>query len=306
MPVVYPTYVPTATWSPPTATTVPCNWARYVSDVTVPDGTIFAPGQSFTKTWRLLNIGSCAWRPGYSLVFQSGDRMHTQSTVPLNITVHPGQAANISVNLTAPSTPGQYRSYWMLSNTTGQLFGIGAAANSPFWVDIKVVAPQAYAFNFVQQMCNAAWRSNTTLLPCPGSPNSADGSIVRLDQPALENGRQENEPALWMRPAQSQDGWIMGVFPPFKIEAGDHFQSDIGCLADSLQCDVTFYLSYAVSGQPETDLGAWRQVYDGNLKRIDIDLSPLAGKTVQFVLRVVNNGKAADANAFWLVPAIRR
>ena len=35
--------------------------ATFVSDVTVPDGTSFNPGDTFTKTWRLSNSGSTTW-----------------------------------------------------------------------------------------------------------------------------------------------------------------------------------------------------------------------------------------------------
>jgi hypothetical protein len=52
--------VPTST-PPPTLTPVPCDRAAFVADVTVPDGTNFAPGTTFVKTWRLKNNGSCTW-----------------------------------------------------------------------------------------------------------------------------------------------------------------------------------------------------------------------------------------------------
>ena len=47
--------------------------AQFVADVTVPDGTRYDPGATFTKTWRLKNIGTCTWTTSYTLVFDSGD-----------------------------------------------------------------------------------------------------------------------------------------------------------------------------------------------------------------------------------------
>src|ERR1700704_1212338 len=44
--------------------------ATFVSDVTIADGTVMKPGQSFTKTWRISNSGSTTWK-GYSLNFLS-------------------------------------------------------------------------------------------------------------------------------------------------------------------------------------------------------------------------------------------
>jgi len=57
----------------PTATTN-CNVGQFITDVTIPDGTVMTPNQAFTKKWRIKNIGSCAWT-GFSLVFDSGDSM---------------------------------------------------------------------------------------------------------------------------------------------------------------------------------------------------------------------------------------
>lgn len=49
--------------------------ATFVEDVSVADGTNFSPGASFTKTWRLKNVGTCAWTPQYKLSFQGGDQL---------------------------------------------------------------------------------------------------------------------------------------------------------------------------------------------------------------------------------------
>src|SRR5512135_3113735 len=58
------------------ATTIPCDQAAYVRDVTIPDGTLFMPGTSFTKTWEIKNTGTCAWDGTYSIVFgNEGDIM---------------------------------------------------------------------------------------------------------------------------------------------------------------------------------------------------------------------------------------
>ena len=51
-----------------------CDWAQFITDATVPDGTSFAPGTAFRKTWRLRNIGTCTWTTGYSLVYDSGEK----------------------------------------------------------------------------------------------------------------------------------------------------------------------------------------------------------------------------------------
>ena len=45
----------------PVRAAAPPYWAQFVADVTIPDGTNFAPGTAFKKTWRLKNIGTNAW-----------------------------------------------------------------------------------------------------------------------------------------------------------------------------------------------------------------------------------------------------
>jgi hypothetical protein len=46
----------------------------YVADGTVPDDTGFAPGEVFTKVWRVRNSGTCTWGAGTQLVFAPGER----------------------------------------------------------------------------------------------------------------------------------------------------------------------------------------------------------------------------------------
>ena len=83
-----------------------CDWAQFITDVTVPDGTPFSAGATFTKTWRLKNIGSCTWTTSYALVFDTGSIMGGPASVNLPNNVAPGQTVDISINLTAPGSAG--------------------------------------------------------------------------------------------------------------------------------------------------------------------------------------------------------
>ncbi len=96
--------------------------STYVSDVTIPDGTVLAPVAAFVKTWKLQNIGTTTWTTSYTLVFISGDQMGTVASVPLTQSVAPGQQVDVSVNMVAPSTAGKYQGYWKMKNASGQLF----------------------------------------------------------------------------------------------------------------------------------------------------------------------------------------
>src|SRR5262245_32961881 len=68
-----------------------CDHAKFISDLTAPDGSSFAPGAAFTKTWRLMNIGTCAWTIAYNLVWVGGDSVGAPLPVKLPVDVAPGQ-----------------------------------------------------------------------------------------------------------------------------------------------------------------------------------------------------------------------
>ena len=105
------------------AATKSCYSMAYVSDVTIPDNTPVTPGQTFTKTWKVVNNGSCAWEAGFKFAFVSGDAMGgvtytLPSAVPVNGIVE------ISVAMTAPTNKtGAVRGDWRMSTASGQFFG---------------------------------------------------------------------------------------------------------------------------------------------------------------------------------------
>jgi hypothetical protein len=133
------TPVPATNTPLPTATTVSyCDWVTFVKDVTIPDGTRLSRGETFTKTWRLKNRGTCTWTADYMLVFVQGNQMGGTTAVRLPGNVAPGQSVDVSVTLTAPDKRGSYVSYWMLRSPSGVLFGYGDKANQAFYLDIKV------------------------------------------------------------------------------------------------------------------------------------------------------------------------
>lgn len=130
--------------APPTATPEPAagctDRAAFIADVSIPDGTEVAAGDAFTKTWRLRNAGTCTWTSSYALVFSHGDQMGGPSAIPLPGIVSPGQAIDLSVNLTAPASEGDYQGFWKLRNQDGVLFGVGGNGQTAFWVKITVPA----------------------------------------------------------------------------------------------------------------------------------------------------------------------
>ena len=137
-PVTEPTPTPVASVSPTPPGAACSNRATFVSDLTIPDKTVVAPGAAFIKAWRLRNSGTCAWDASYALVFASGDAMGGPAALPLSGSVPPGATVDVSVNLVAPGAAGAYRGNWLLRDGKGVLFGIGDDGQQPFWVQIVV------------------------------------------------------------------------------------------------------------------------------------------------------------------------
>jgi hypothetical protein len=115
---------PTAPLAPTlTPTTIGCaNDARFVADVTVPDGTTFNSGQTFDKVWRLRNSGTCAWDAGYRFAFVGGTAM-TPNTVDNAQETAPGATADLKVPMTAPSSSATYTGNWQLRSPANAAFG---------------------------------------------------------------------------------------------------------------------------------------------------------------------------------------
>lgn len=290
-----------ASTATPAPTAIPCDRAKFDSE-TIPDGTTVTAGSNFTKTWTLKNNGSCTWNSSYSVVFVSGDALGGPASIPLTAgNVQPGQTVQISMDLKAPAAEGKYRGNWELRNASGAIFGLGTKADQNFWVDIKVTTQPT---TMIDGYCLATWTSDAGTLPCPGKEGDQNGYVIKLDAPHMENDSTDNDPALWTNPQAGDGGEISGHFPPITISTGKHFKTIVGCLYGAKTCDVKFTLKYIADGGSVKSLGEWNEKYDGQLTNIDIDLTSLAGKSVQFILNVHANGPATDNHAFWLKPRI--
>ena len=107
-------------------------------DITIPDDTLMEPGQSFTKIWRLQNVGECTWSTSYRIFLFSGDPLGASNNIALSRQVSPGDSVDIAIDMVAPSRAGAFQGNWKLRNPDGMAFGIGPSASAPFWVRIVV------------------------------------------------------------------------------------------------------------------------------------------------------------------------
>src|SRR5258708_5918607 len=281
-----------------------CDQAQFVADVTVPDNTVFNPGATFTKTWRLKNIGTCTWTTSYSLVFDSGTQMNGASSVSFPNSVAPGNTIDVSVNLTAPNAVGNYIGFWKFKNASGVLFGIGLAANSSWWVKINVAAPLGVIFDFTDNLCSASW-SNGDHITCPGQDGDPNGFVLRQDNPLMENGVPALAPGILMMPPQFVNSIIFGIFPPMTFLKGDRFQATVGCENGAFSCLVTFLLQFKGPDGGPVSIWSWDERYDGLTFNANISLNSLNGQTGELLLTVRGHSGVAD-RALWVHPVVVR
>ncbi len=115
-----------------------CNNLLLISDVTIPAGTVVKPQESFTKTWKVQNNGTCNWALQYRLVFIGGNQMGANPS-GLGKVIEPQKWTQLSLQLIAPKQAGSYTSTWRLGTQTGSVFGstltvsivVGTPTNTP-------------------------------------------------------------------------------------------------------------------------------------------------------------------------------
>jgi len=274
----------------------------------VPDHSVFTPGSQFTKVWRLKNNGTCTWTTNYRVVFVSGDLLGGQNFMLLPTAVSPGQTIDLTMNFTAPLFEGNYRSNWQIRNEKGQIFGTTFTANRPFWVDITVKAPpvKGTVFDFVASACSAQWFSGAGTLPCPGTNKDPKGFVLIQSSAKLEDGTTSFNPSLLTAPQNINNGYIRAVYPSFKVQSGDHLQAIVNCEGGSIGCGVLFRVDYQLADGVVHDFWAFGEQYEGKYFTADLDLTPLAGQNVRFVLSILSLGDASHDRALWVQPRIVR
>jgi len=217
--------------------------------------------------------------------------------------VGPGQTIDIPIELTAPNAEGRYRGNWKLRNASGVLFGVGALADSNFYVDVNVSGFIVTGYDFVANFCDANWRTDSKTLPCPGTEGDDRGFVLMLDAPKMEDGNIRG-PGLITYPEKSNTGFIKGQYPAINIKSGDRFQALIGCAYKANDCNLIFRLEYQIGNGNIRSLGQWQEVYEGRYYSINIDLSPLRGENVKFILTIFTNGSSHEDFALWVTPRI--
>jgi hypothetical protein len=303
------------------STPVPCDQVKFVKDVTVPDDMDLAPGEKFTKTWRLQNAGSCPWTIGYLLYFEGGDSMGAPTSLELTSeTIQPGDIVDVSVDLIAPQETGTYQGNWKLRNVKGDGFGVGNYSKA-FWVKINVVEGAGMMFDFNIHANKAAWGSGSIpvdtidlggdILTFDHQGDSGDPYVSLQNEQNLEGGRISGI-LLAAYPPVGKGNYIIGRFPDYKVNAGDLLFGRVGLITNpGGNCgngDVDFRIDLIIGGDPSTmiTLGEWNETCDDFMKTFEIDLDNYKGDTVQIFLTVIANTNSDKNFAVWDSLSIHR
>jgi uncharacterized protein YkwD len=196
------------------------NNASFVADITIPDNTELVGGEVFTKTWRIMNTGTCSWAADYTLTYYSEERMDAPASVPLPLTF-PGQNADISVELAAPNSIGIHRANFVIKNPAGLIMKIND--DSRLWLIINVKTTAA---------ATAAPTSQTpqTTAPSPTTASSSGGSglVTVTCGYAIDQGKLI-ELLNAVNAYRAQSGMFAYTVNPKLAQAAQSHASDMAC-----------------------------------------------------------------------------
>ena len=113
------------------------NRARFVDDVTIPDGTLVTRGEWITKTWKLENYGTCPWSWNYKVVWNDPDLTNQQRLFDVGRDLQPGEQAEISVSFPVQGNGATHISF-LLADTNGETFGLGPQMRGDLYIEYRV------------------------------------------------------------------------------------------------------------------------------------------------------------------------
>lgn len=120
----------------PTATPACSNNLSYITDLTIPDGTVVTAGETIDKRWQVKNSGTCNWDQSYHFRLTAGSELGASNEQAL-FPARSGTEFPLRILFTAPQEPGTYRSAWQAIDPEGQSFG------DPVFIEVNVQAPPA-------------------------------------------------------------------------------------------------------------------------------------------------------------------
>jgi hypothetical protein len=287
------------------------NKGRFAGDVTVEDGTEFAPGEPFEKVWSVTNYGDCPWGGGYTVRFVEGDLMGAPESVPIIEVVEPEATGSITIPMVAPDLPGTYRGNWQMVGLDGQTFG------PDLYLEIEVVpgilrvneANATTLYDFIANAAQAQWSAGDTSYTVIETP--IDRNLVIPDPQGLvavgpaEFGGETTSPGnVLLTHPHLELGLIEGVYQvDTPLQPTDALIGSLGLpKAAAINDDgVTFELSFKPANGPDQLLFSKSVKYEDTPVSVSQALTTLpAGQTGAFTLRVKGGASLSYDWATWI------
>jgi serine/threonine protein phosphatase PrpC len=287
------------------------NKGRFAGDVTVKDGTEFAPGEPFEKVWSVSNYGTCPWGGGYIVRFTEGDLMSAPEQVPIVEVVEPETTGVITIPMVAPDLPGTYRGSWQMVGLDNEPFG------PDLYLEIKVVpgivrvdeANVTTLYDFVANATQARWSAGDVTYQVIEAP--IDRNLVIPDPegivvvgPAELRGDTTSPGNVLMTHPHLELGLIEGAYQvDTPLQPTDAIIGSLGLpKAAAINDDgVTFELSFKPSNGPDQLLFSKLVKYEDTPVSVRQALSTIQpGQTGTFTLRVKGGNSLSYDWATWI------
>lgn len=162
-------------------------------------------------------------------------------------------------------------------------------------------------YSFSKNSCDAKWSSGWESIPCFKSSDTSDFAI-RTSPISSISGVPVSGEALLI-PIDYAHHSVNGEFPTIEIQDGDHFKSTIGCLEESLACNILFDVYFETQEKGRILLGRWNPIGDDKVEDINIDLTKFTNQKGRFYLNISdsnNGGDRRNSDAVWLMPRIEK
>jgi len=294
--------------------------------VTLPDFIKVTAGEQLTKTWRIKNIGGCAWNTNYQLVYNNGARVSVASINPFTNDVLPNETVEISIPVTIPETTGNIQTYWYLISDTNQIVNTNSSGKPYLWLKVDVqpassqtsnltatpqpfITPEALTlnqgvFDLYNNACSAVWLSNNNPIPCPEFETNPVGEVQLVKNQAFENGEITSSALLFALPESQTEIVITGTYPQFVVQNGDKFTFRTGCLQNTPQCSTLVFFYYINESGEREILWGVSEKQDGITSNVEIDLSFLQGQKINIQIEVSSLGESKDDSILISSPVI--
>jgi hypothetical protein len=286
------------------------NRARFAGDVTVEDGTQFAPGEPFDKAWSVTNYGTCPFGGGYVVRFVDGDLMGALAEAPVPF-VEPESTGMITVSMVAPDLPGVYRGNWQMVGLDGEPFG------PELYLEIEVVpgivrvdeSEVTTLYDFVANATQASWSAAGTAYTVAAAP--IDRSLVIPDPqgivvvgPAELRGDTVSPGNVLMTHPHLELGFIQGTYPiTIPLQSTDALLGSLGLpKAAAINDDgVTFEVSFKPAEGPDQLLFSKSVKYEDSPVVVRQALTTVQpNQSGAFILRVKGGDSLSYDWATWI------